>query len=98
MEEAALNLPQERTPVILTRHRKGSHHAHPVTLEAVVEARTVGVEGARNSEGSLVDQVGQADQEGLEAGTRTQAVTRGTAQPQFTEVGMSWVQDSHSAN
>ena len=76
MEEAALNPPQEKTPVILTRHRIGSHHAHPVILEAVVEARMVGVEGAKDSEGSLVDQVGQADQGGLEAATRTQKVIR----------------------
>ena len=80
MEEAALNLPQERTPAILTRRRIGSHHAHPVTLEAVVEARMEGVEGARDSEGSLVDQEGQADQGGLEAATRTQKVIR---RPEF---------------
>ena len=78
MEEAALNLPQGRTPV--SPIRQGSHHAHPVILEAVVEARMVGVEGANDSERSLVDQVGQADQGGLEAATRTQKVIR---RPEF---------------
>ena len=74
MEEAALNLPQRRTPASPTR--PGSHPDRPVILEAVVEARTVGVTGARDSEGSLVDQEGQADQGGLEAATRTQKVIR----------------------
>ena len=46
------------------------------------------VEGVRNSEEGLV---GQADPEGLEAGTQTRAVTRAAAQPQFTEAGMSRV-------
>ena len=78
MEEAALNLPQGRTPVIPIR--PGSRPDRPVILEAVVEARTVGVAGARDSEGSLVDQEGQADQGGLEAATRTQKVIR---RPEF---------------
>ena len=43
------------------------------------------VEGVRNSEG---DQVDQADRD-LEVETQTRAVTRATAQPQFTEAGMS---------
>ena len=74
MEEAALNLPQERTPVIPTL--QGSRPDRPVTLEAVVEAKMVGTDGVKDSEGSLVDQVGQADQGGLEAATRTQKVIR----------------------
>ena len=56
--------------------RPGSRPDRPVILEAVVEARTVGVAEARDSEGSLVDQEGQADQGGLEAATRTQKVIR----------------------
>ena len=55
----------------------------------------IAVEGVSNSEGSLV---GQADPEGLEAGTQTRAVTRAAAQPQFTEAGMSRAQRSRGAN
>ena len=78
MEEAALNLPQGKTPV--SPIPPGSRHDRPVTLEAVVEAKMVGVAGAKDSEGSLVDQEGQADQGGLEAATRTQKVIR---RPEF---------------
>ena len=53
------------------------------------------VEGARSSVEGLVDQV---DPEDLEVGTQTRTVIRATAQPQFTEAGMSWVADSHSAS
>ena len=94
-EEAALNLLQERTPETRIPRLGRNRLDHPVTLAVEVAVTGTAVARARNREGSLVD---QADQEGLEAGTRTRAVTRGTAQPQFTEVGMSWVQDSHSAN
>ena len=44
------------------------------------------VEGARSSAEGLVD---QEDPEDLEEGTQTRTVIRGTAQPQFTEAGMS---------
>ena len=53
------------------------------------------VEGARSSVEGLVD---QEDPEDLEVGTQTRTVIRATAQPQFTEAGMNWVADSHSAS
>ena len=50
---------------------------------------------ARSSAEGLVD---QEDPEDLEVGTQTRTVIRATAQPQFTEAGMNWVMDSHSAS
>ena len=93
MEEAALNLPQEKTAVIPILHE--SRPDRPVTLEAEEAVMGIVVEGVRNSEESLVN---QADPEGLGVGTQTRAVTRATARPQFTEAGMSWVMDSHGAS
>ena len=52
----------------------------------VVAARVVVVVKARSSEGRLVDQVVDRD---LEVETQIRAVTRATAQPQFTGAGMS---------
>ena len=73
----------------------GNRHDRPVTLGAGVAVMGIVVEGARNSEGLLVD---QADPEGVEVGTQTRAVTRAAAQPQFTEAGMSRAQRSRGAN
>ena len=67
----------------------------PVTLDAEEAVMGIVVEGARSSVEGLVDQV---DPEDLEVGTQTRTVIRATAQPQFTEAGMSWVADSHSAS
>ena len=53
------------------------------------------VGGARSSVEGLED---QEDPEDLEVGIQTRTVIRATAQPQFTEAGMSWVMDSHSAS
>ena len=93
MEEAALNLLQGRTPVIPILQE--SRPDRPVTLEAEEAAMGIVVGGARSSERDLVD---QEDPEDLEVGTQTRTVIRATAQPQFTEAGMSWVMDSHSAS
>ena len=73
----------------------GSRRDHPVTLEVEVAVMGIVVEGARSSAEGLVD---QEDPEDLEEGTQTRTVIRATAQPQFTEAGMSWVMDSHSAS
>ena len=53
------------------------------------------VEGARSSAEGLVD---QEDPEDLEEGTQTRTVIRATAQPQFTEAGMSSAVVSRGAN
>ena len=74
---------------------QGSRPDSPATLEAEEAVMGIVVGGARSSERGLVD---QEDPEDLEVGTQTRAVTRATAQPQFTEAGMSWVIDSHSAS
>ena len=88
-EVAALSLPQGRTAAIPIR--PGSRPSRPVilvvVLEVVVAARGVVVVKARSSEGRLVDQVVDRD---LEVETQIRAVTRATAQPQFTEAEMSW--------
>ena len=93
MEEAALNLPQGRTPVnpIL----QGSRPDRPATLEAEEAVMGIVVEGARSSVEGLVYQV---DPEDLEVGTQTRTVIRATAQPQFTEAGMSSAVVSRGAN
>ena len=93
MEEAALNLLQGRTPVIPILQE--SRPDRPVTLEAEEAVMGIVVGGARSSERGLVDQEGPED---LEVGTQTRAVTRATAQPQFTEAGTSWAVGSHSAS
>ena len=93
MEEAALNLRQGRTPVIPIL--QGSRPDRPATLEAEEAVMGIVVEGARSSAEGLVD---QEDPEDLEEGTQTRTVIRATAQPQFTEAGMSWVMDSHRAS
>ena len=93
-EEVALpNHPQGRTPVIPIL--PGNRHDRPVTLGAGVAVMGIVVEGARSSAEGLVD---QEDPEDLEEGTQTRTVIRATAQLQFTEAGMSWVADSHSAS
>ena len=56
------------------------------------------VGGARSSVEGLVDQVDQEDPEDLEVGTQTRTVIRATAQPQFTEAGMSSAVESRGAN
>ena len=85
MEEAALpNHPQGRTPVIPIL--PGNRPDRPATLEAEVAAMGIVVERARSSAEGLVD---QEDPEDLEEGTQTRTVIRATAQPQFTEAGMS---------
>ena len=85
MEEAALpNHPQGRTPVIPIL--PGNRHDRPVILGAGVAVMGIVVEGARSSAEGLVD---QEDPEDLEEGTQTRTVIRATAQPQFTEAGMS---------
>ena len=70
--------------------RPGNRLSRPailvVVLEVVVAARVVVVVKARSSEGRLADQVVDRD---LEVETQIRAVTRATAQPQFTEAGMS---------
>ena len=96
MEEAALNRPQGRTPVIPIL--PGSRPDRPATLEAEEAVMEIVVGGARNSVEGLVDQEDQEDPEDLEVGTQTRTVIRATAQPQFTEAGMSWVMDSHSVS
>ena len=73
----------------------GSRPDRPATLEAEEAVMGIVVEGVRNSERCLVDQV---DPEDLEVGTQTRTVIRATAQPQFTEAGMSWVTDSHGVS
>ena len=73
----------------------GNRHDRLVTLGAGVAVMGIVVGGARSSEEGLVDQVGPED---LEVGTQTRTVIRATAQPQFTEAGMSWVTDSHGAS
>ena len=73
----------------------GNRHDRPVTLGAGVAVMGIVVEGARSSAEGLVD---QEDPEDLEEGTQTRTVIRATAQPQFTEAGMSWVADSHSVS
>ena len=73
----------------------GSRPDRPATLEAEEAVMGIVVEGARSSVEGLVYQV---DPEDLEVGTQTRTVIRATAQPQFTEAGMSWVMDSHSAS
>ena len=93
MEEAALNLLQGRTPVIPILHE--SRPDRPVTLEAEEAVMGIVVEGARSSVEGLVDQV---DPEGLEVGTQTRTVIRATAQPQFTEAGMSSAVESRGAS
>ena len=88
-EEAALSHPLGKMAAIPIL--PGSRRSRPVTLvvvlEVVVAATGVVVEKARSSEGRLVDQVVDRD---LEVETQIRAVTRATAQPQFTEAGMSW--------
>ena len=74
---------------------QGSRPDRPATLEAEEAVMGIVVEGARSSVEGLVDQV---DQEDPEVGTQTRTVIRATAQPQFTEVGMSWVTVSHGAS
>ena len=74
---------------------QGSRPDRPATLEAEVAVMGIVVEGARSSAEGLVD---QEDPEDLEEGTQTRTVIRATAQPQFTEAGMSWVTDSHGAS
>ena len=93
MEEAALNLLQGRTPVIPIL--QGSRPDRPATLEAEEAVMGIVVEGARSSVEGLVDQV---DPEDLEVGTQTRTVIRATAQPQFTEAGMSSAVVSRGAN
>ena len=93
MEEATLNLPQERTSVIPILHE--SRPDRPVTLEAEEAVMGIVVGGARSSERGLV---GQEDPEDLEVGTQTRTVIRATAQPQFTEAGMSSAVVSRGAN
>ena len=73
----------------------GSRPDRPATLEAEEAVMGIVVGGARSSVEGLV---GQADPEDLEVGTQTRTVIRATAQPQFTEAGMSWVMDSHSVS
>ena len=92
-EEVAPNHPQGRTPVIpiLT----GNRPDRPATLGAEVAVMGIVVGRARSSAEGLVD---QEDPEDLEVGTQTRTVIRATAQPQFTEAGMSWVTDSHGAS
>ena len=84
MEVAALNLPQDRTLVIPIL--PGSRLGHIVTREAEVAVMGIVVGRARSSAEGLVD---QEDPEDLEVGTQTRTVIRATAQPQFTEAGMS---------
>ena len=88
-EAAALSHPQGRTAAIPTQ--PGNRLSRPailvVVLEVVVAARVVVVVKARSSEGRLADQVVDRD---LEVETQIRAVTRATAQPQFTEAEMSW--------
>ena len=85
MEEVALpNHPQGRTPVIPIL--PGNRHDRPVTLGAGVAVMGIVVERARSGAEGLVD---QEDPEDLEEGTQTRTVIRATAQPQFTEAGMS---------
>ena len=67
----------------------GNRHDRPVTLGAEVAVMGIVVGGARSSVEGLVDQVDQEDPEDLEEGTQTRTVIRATAQPQFTEAGMS---------
>ena len=93
MEEAALNLLQGRTPVIPILQE--SRPDRPVTLEAEEAVMGIVVEGVISSVDDLEDQVGPED---LEVGTQTRMVIRATAQPQFTEAGMSWVTDSHGVS
>ena len=87
-EVAALSHPQGRMAAIPIR--PGSRLSRPATLVVVLEAEVaatgVVVEKARSSEGRLVDQVVDRD---LEVETQIRAVTRATAQPHFTEAGMS---------
>ena len=73
----------------------GNRHDRPVTLEAGVAVMGIVVEGARSSAEGLVD---QEDPEDLEEGTQTRTVIRATAQPQFTEAGMSSAVESRGAN
>ena len=77
---------------------QGSHPDRPVILEAEEAAMGIVVERARSSAEGLVDQVDQEDPEDLEVGTQTRTVIWATAQPQFTEAGMSWVTVSHGAS
>ena len=92
MEEAALRLLQRRILVTLTH--QGNRPYHPVIRAAEGAVMRVVVEGVRNRE-DLVDQVDQEDPEEV---TQTRAVTRATAQPQFTEAGMSRVRTSKGAS
>ena len=73
----------------------GNRHDRPVTLGAEVAVMGIVVEGARSSAEGLVD---QEDPEDLEEGTQTRTVIRATAQPQFTEAGMSSAAESRGAN
>ena len=73
----------------------GSRPDRPATLEAEEAVMGIVVEGVISSVDDLEDQV---DPEDLEVGTQTRTVIRATAQPQFTEAGMSWVTGSHSAS
>ena len=74
---------------------QGSRPDRPATLEAEEAVMGIVVEGARSSVEGLVDQV---DPEDLEVGTQTRTVIRATAQPQFTEAGMSSAVVSRGAN
>ena len=75
--------------------RPGSRPDRPATLEAEEAVMGIVVEGARSSVEGLVDQV---DPEDFEVGTQTRTVIRATAQPQFTEAGMSSAVVSRGAN
>ena len=73
----------------------GNRHDRPVTLGAGVAVMGIVVERARSGAEGLVD---QEDPEDLEEGTQTRTVIRATAQPQFTEAGMSSAVVSRGAN
>ena len=77
---------------------QGSRPDRPATLEAEEAVMGIVVERARSSAEGLVDQVDQEDPEDLEVGTQTRTVIRATAQPKFTEAGMSSAAVSPGAN
>ena len=78
----------------MTHTHRENRLYHPVHRAAEGAVMRVVVEGVRNSE----DLVGQVDPEDLEEVTQIRAVTRATAQPQFTEAGMSRVRRSQGAS
>ena len=92
MEEAALSLLQRRILVTLTHQKTALPPSHPGSGWGAM--MRVVVEGVRNSE----DLVCQVDPEDLEEVTQIRAVTRATAQLQFTEAGMSRVRTSQGAS